>query len=178
MRASDLETRRRICSPVVLLRPTTAQDLPLVLQIEAAARQGSVLEWTRERHLQALQDPSWGHRMIMAEGQPMPVGYLILSAGDNRHRSVELTRLVVEEKGGGHGRAALRLVKAFAFDELGAHRLWLDVFEGNRRARSLYESEGFVTEGTLRECILRDGRFDTLVVLSLLEAEYRRLEGR
>ena len=143
---------------------------------ETAARQGFVLPWTHEQHAQASKDSAWAHRMIVAPAHSIPVGYLILAGLTNPHRSIEFTRLVVEEKRKGYGRAAIRLVKAFAFDRVGAHRLWLDVFEGNRRARSLYESEGFVAEGTLRECVLRDGRFDSLAVLSLLETAYRRLK--
>ena len=51
------------------------------------------------------------------------------------------------EKGRGHGRAALRLAIELAFEEHGAHRLWLDVKPHNERARALYRSAGFVEEG-------------------------------
>jgi diamine N-acetyltransferase len=67
----------------------------------------------------------------------------------------------------------LRLVKAAAFDELGAHRLWLDVKPFNDRARALYRSEGFVEEGVLRGALLEpDGTFQDLVVMSLLRPEW------
>ena len=33
-------------------------------------------------------------------------------------------------------------------DYWGAHRLWLDVYDFNARARSLYQAEGFVAETT------------------------------
>ena len=35
--------------------------------------------------------------------------------------------MVVQAKGQGFGRAALRVAKKVAFDDLGAHRFWLDV---------------------------------------------------
>ncbi len=35
-------------------------------------------------------------------------------------------------------------------------------------------SKGFVHEGTLRECLLRDGRFVSLHLLSILEGEFRQ----
>jgi RimJ/RimL family protein N-acetyltransferase len=53
------------------------------------------------------------------------------------------------------------------FDELGAHRLWLDVFEHNARARHVYRSMGFAEEGV-------DG---SLVVMSMGEDEYRDCAG-
>ena len=45
--------------------------------------------------------------------------------------------------------------------------------EGNRRARGLYESEGFVREGVLRDSLWTGEVHETLVVMSILESEYR-----
>ena len=64
------------------------------------------------------------------------------------------------------------MVKRLAFEEFKAHRLWLDVKEHNVRARHLYESEGFVTEGVLRGCIKAEAGFESLVVMSMLRGEY------
>jgi RimJ/RimL family protein N-acetyltransferase len=51
--------------------------------------------------------------------------------------------------------------------------LWLDVMAHNAAARHLYASEGFVPEGTLREALRRDGRYVDLVLMAILEDEYR-----
>jgi RimJ/RimL family protein N-acetyltransferase len=51
--------------------------------------------------------------------------------------------------------------------------LWLDVFEHNARARHVYRSVGFVEEGVLRECVKQQERYASLVVMSILENEYR-----
>ena len=40
----------------------------------------------------------------------------------------------------------VRLVKEAAFGEMGGRRLWLDVYDFNDRARSIYEAEGFEAE--------------------------------
>jgi diamine N-acetyltransferase len=64
---------------------------------------------------------------------------------------VEFKRIVVNEKGSGFGHEAVRLVKREVFERYRAHRLWLDVFEHNQRAKALYLSEGFKIEGMLRE---------------------------
>jgi RimJ/RimL family protein N-acetyltransferase len=103
------------------------------------------------------------------------VGFVLLAGLASPRRSVEFRRLVISEKGAGYGRAAVRAVARLAFGELKAHRLWLDVKAQNRRARRLYESERFMTEGVLRECLARaDGGYDSLVVMSLLASEYAR----
>ena len=60
-----------------------------------------------------------------------------------------------------------------AFRDLGAHRFWLDVKSANVRALTLYRSEGFVEEGRLRESVRNGAGWDSLIVMSLLEPEYR-----
>ena len=100
------------------------------------------------------------------------VGFLILIGCKSQNLSLELKRMVVQAKGTGLGRAALRVAKKVAFDDLGAHRFWLDVRTHNQRARALYDSEGFVVEGTLRECVRGADGFDSLVVMSLLQSEF------
>jgi RimJ/RimL family protein N-acetyltransferase len=66
----------------------------------------------------------------------------------------------------------LRLIKNLAFEQLHAHRLWLDVKDFNYIARRLYEKEGFIVEGILRECIKVGDRFESLVLMSTLQSEY------
>ena len=82
-------------------------------------------------------------------------------------------------EGTGYGRSAVRSVQRLAFRELGAHRLWLDVKLHNARARHLYQTEGFVEEGVLRECLRRaDGGYDSLVVMSRLAREFKAPDQR
>ena len=107
------------------------------------------------------------------------MGFLILIGCRSRHQSLELKRMVVRSKGAGFGRAALRVAKKVAFDDLGAHRLWLDVKAHNEGARALYDSEGFVVEGVLRESVRTDTGFQSLIVMSMLAPEFeaRRTQG-
>src|SRR5690606_24415615 len=100
------------------------------------------------------------------------VGFLILIGCRSQHQSLELKRMVIRTKGQGYGRAALRVAKKVAFDDLGAHRLWLDVKKPNTRAKALYDSEGFVVEGELRESVKVQGGFESLTVMSMLQAEF------
>jgi RimJ/RimL family protein N-acetyltransferase len=97
---------------------------------------------------------------------------------ENKNHSIEFRRIAVVDRGKGYGREALRLVKKICFEKLKAHRLWLDVRFNNHRAQRLYKSEGFVEEGMLRECILFKDSYVSLIVMSMLVDEYRRLEGK
>jgi diamine N-acetyltransferase len=120
-------------------------------------------------HMQRLESPDAAYFAIEHHGQP--VGFVILCGLNSINRSIELKRVAVSEPGHGIGREALRQVVRMAFSELSAHRLWLDVYSDNDRARRTYRALGFVEEGTLRECIWHGDRFRSLVVMSILEEE-------
>lgn len=150
------------------LRPTAPSDLPFVLAAEGAAREGGfVAGWPEEEHRAALAAPGVTHLLIEEDGAPL--GFVILR-GVGTH-SVELKRIVIAAPGRGTGRAALRAVKRRVFDAPEAHRLWLDVFPHNARARALYTSEGFVEEGVLRDAVRIGDGFASLVVMSVLRPE-------
>ncbi len=155
------------------LRPTTADDLLFVIRAEQdPENRPFIVPWTHERHAAALEDADIAH-LILEHESLGPVGSLILAGLASPHGSIELRRLVVTAKGQGLGRAAVQLVKRLAFARKDVHRLWLDVKTHNRRARSLYESEGFVVEGVLRECLRGGSGFESLVVMSKLDSEHR-----
>jgi diamine N-acetyltransferase len=157
----------------VLLRPTTEFDLDWVVRTEHVPENRDLItQWPRAVHSAALRDPQCRH-LIIADDGGVRLGYAILRGIDSPDASVELLRIVVAQPGRGTGRAALRLIKRMVFLELGAHRLWLDVVPTNARGRALYRSEGFVEEGILREAARRSSGFVPLVVMSILEQEYR-----
>lgn len=160
----------------IRFRPTLPSDLPYVLAAESDAENSRFIAvWSEERHLLALEDPDIAHLIVLSHENDQPVGFVIMAGVRNEHRAVEFRRIVITEKGRGYGRAALQAAKRFAFDELSAHRLWLDVKEYNTRARAVYEKEGFRYEGTLRECKKESEGFSSLIIMSILEQEYRPL---
>jgi diamine N-acetyltransferase len=154
------------------LRPTGEDDLDYVVAAEADPDNSPFLAPSpREEHLSFLRDPRQRH--LIAEAGGRRVGFALLRLHPEA-RAVELRRLAVTEKGRGHGRAALRLAMAEAFEVHDAHLLWLDVKPHNERARSLYRSAGFVEEGLMRDALYHDGRFESLVLMSMLRPEWSR----
>ncbi len=157
----------------IKLVDTSENDLDFVLSAEQNVENRSfVTVWSREQHLDAIRNQDLRPLIIQDTADGKRVGYIILAGLADVNRSIEFRRIVVTEKGKGYGREALRLVKEMAFQELKAHRLWLDVKEHNVRARELYESEGFVAEGLLRECVKGESGFESLVVMSILISEF------
>ncbi len=77
-------------------------------------------------------------------------------------------------KGKGLGKEAFNLLLDFGFNELNFHKVQLNVLSYNTAAINMYESLGFVREGTYREFILRDGiRYD-MYLYGMLKREYNR----
>ncbi len=168
---ATLETDR------IRLRPSGEEDLALVLELEADPDNAPfIIRWPADAHLAAISDPDRAHLMVEARDSHRAIGYLILAGLRSPHRSIEFVRVTLARKGEGYGRECLGAIKAMAFDSLGAHRLWLDVMSHNARAKALYLAEGFIEEGTLRESVEVDGRRVDLVVLSMLEREYRQAQ--
>jgi RimJ/RimL family protein N-acetyltransferase len=163
----------------VRLRPTMQSDLEFVLSLERDPENlPYITPWERIQHEAAIRFPDFRHFIIETGEKLEAGGFLILIGCRNQHQSIELKRMVVRDKNRGFGRAALRQAKKIAFDDLGAHRFWLDIKRRNTRAKSLYDSEGFVFEGELREAVkLQDG-YDSLVVMSMLQDEFARRRAR
>jgi diamine N-acetyltransferase len=157
----------------VSLRRTTEADLDFVVRTEQDADNPAYVNvWPREEHRAATVDAEKTHFIVEAADDGRSVGYVILSRWPGSNHSIELARITIAERGHGFGRDALRLVKQAAFEQLHAHRLWLDVRSTNLRAQRLYESEGFVREGVLRDYNKVGDQFESLIIMSMLEHEY------
>jgi RimJ/RimL family protein N-acetyltransferase len=160
------------------LRPTMLSDLDFVISVETDSHNlPFITPWERTQHEGAVRFPDFRHFIVEVGAAYESAGFVILQGCRNPHRSVELKRVVLQPKGQGYGRACVRLLKQMAFRDLRAHRFWLDVKALNTRAQHLYESEGFVEEGRLRESVRvtidgADG-YDSLIVMSMLDREYQ-----
>ena len=158
------------------LRPTMLSDLDFVISVEQdQANRPFITPWARTQHEGAIRFPDFRHFIVEAGEGTEAVGFVILQGCRNPHGSVELKRIVLKTQGQGRGlgRACVRLLAQMAFRDLHAHRFWLDVKSLNARALALYRSEGFVEEGRLRESVKTEDGYDSLIVMSMLESEYR-----
>jgi RimJ/RimL family protein N-acetyltransferase len=74
----------------------------------------------------------------------------------------------------GYGTDALRSLVTFAFDEMGLHRVELDVLQSNVRGIKSYEKVGFQPEGIKRHAMFRDGAYRDVLLMSILPGELER----
>jgi RimJ/RimL family protein N-acetyltransferase len=156
----------------MVIRAAIPADIPQIVAIEQIPEFRSYIgAWSAGEHLRAMADPD-SEYIVASEGENAVDGFAILQGIQSEHHSLHLKRIAVRIPNRGLGRALLESAAARAFLDHHAHRLWLDVFETNTRARHIYEAYGFRYDGVMREAILRDGEYHTLALMSLLDREY------
>ena len=72
----------------------------------------------------------------------------------------------------GIGTRACKLTLKYAFHDLRCHRVELIVFEKNKGAIKCYEKAGFRQEGVLRDNVFVFGKYETDIVMSILDFEF------
>ncbi|AXB43477.1 GNAT family N-acetyltransferase [Amycolatopsis albispora] len=102
------------------------------------------------------------------------LGEVVLMDLDEDNRSMDFRiALGGHAFGRGYGTEATRLLVAFGLDVVGLHRIGLEVYDFNPRARRVYEKCGFVAEGVLRDALHWDGEWHDAVQMSVLESDPR-----
>lgn len=119
---------------------------------------------------------------IFKEKKDFPISYegdflgiIRMDQIDQNNRSIRVgCDIVPSERGKGYGTKAFEAILKFCFDHMGMHRLWLCTLENNEVAKKLYKNSGLKEEGRHRQAIWRDGRWHDLIIMSILEDEYRK----
>ncbi|SEB68231.1 GNAT family N-acetyltransferase [Paenibacillus sp. GP183] len=162
-----------IQSKILDLRKTQINDLAFVLETETDPNNIPFIgQWTFEQHLEALTNENMVH-LTIENKQGNKVGYVILTGFLDSNKAVCVKRITTKIKGQGYGKEAMKLIIKWVFENTETHRIWLDVKNFNHRARHVYESVGFIFEGTLRDCFFNGERFESLSVMSILRHEYK-----
>lgn len=113
--------------------------------------------------------------MIEAREGSRIIGCCGLHQIHSPNRNAEIG-IVIGESGywsRGYGGEAMELLCRYGFEVLNLHRIGLEVYENNPRARRCYERVGFRLEGERREARFWGGRYWSVFVYGLLEREWR-----
>jgi L-amino acid N-acyltransferase YncA len=73
--------------------------------------------------------------------------------------------------GRGLGTEATRLITDYAFTVVGLHRITLEVYAFNPRARHVYDKVGFVHEGTMRDALRWNGTWVDCHLMAMLPTD-------
>lgn len=97
------------------------------------------------------------------------VGEVVLNDWDEGNRSCGFRTLIgAAGRGRGLGTETTRLIIEHGLTTMGMHRISLEVYDLNPRARHVYEKAGFVHEGTGREALLMDGQWVDVHYMAIL----------
>ncbi|HKN96894.1 MAG TPA: GNAT family protein [Pseudonocardiaceae bacterium] len=175
---------------LVVLRPLTDADVPAVLASMADAETmrltGTHRRYTADEVAATLR--AWSTRddridlAVVDRATGRYAGEVVLNELDPDNLSCNYRiALTSDFTNRGLGTEATRLILGHAFDTVGVHRVELDVYSFNPRARRVYEKVGFVYEGTKRHTLRWNGEWiDTYAMAMLADdwAAHRVLSGR
>ena len=143
----------------------THEDVePFLAAIRAKGRDEILEEIARSE-----ADPeAFGVFVIEVDGGP--AGTMRFERANKRSRIADLGGLAVHpsSRGGKVSDAAARLFQRHLIDDLGFHRLQLEIYGFNERAMRHAERSGFVREGVRRKAYWRNGEWVDGVLYGLV----------
>ncbi|MFH0734102.1 MAG: GNAT family protein [bacterium] len=117
------------------------------------------------------------YNYIIETKNNMPVGMISLYSINTQHKNAEVGRLILGDSELTIDLPvvyeALLLVMDFAFNELRLHRLYGTIFSDNLAMIKFNKYLGMREEGILRGHYLKNGEYQDIIVLGLLENEYK-----
>ncbi|MEU6541897.1 GNAT family protein [Streptomyces sp. NPDC046859] len=184
---SDFSVKPVLTGERTVLRPFTADDAAVMAEI---IDDPDVVRFTGEPPAELTKERlrSWyGSRSEQTDRLDLAVtdratgelvGEVVLYEWDARARGCTFRTLIGPRgRGQGLGTEATRLIVGHGFEQLGLHRIELEVYGHNARALRVYEKVGFVREGVRREADFRDGRWMDWVLMAMLAREWAAHRG-
>lgn len=125
-----------------------------------------------ERHRGIPNEVLWA---IATVNEDRCIGHVGLYDIDYRIRKAEFGILLGDTSfhGKGVGKYVTAAMITYGFEQLDLRRISLSVLVSNKRALILYERLGFTVEGRLRDDDFRNGRHGDVVLMSILNDEWR-----
>ncbi|HUZ15110.1 MAG TPA: GNAT family protein [Gaiellaceae bacterium] len=151
-----------------LVELNSDEDVRPFLGPRTASDRGKIVE---EIELSLAEPEAFGRFVIEVDGEP--AGALGFHVTNDRNRIARVERLAVHPRFRGRRVAddAARQFQRFLFDELGFHRLELEVYAFNERACAHADRVGYVREGRKRRAYLKDGEWIDAIFYALLSED-------
>ena len=128
-----------------------------------------------------LQDDSPGSLewTVALRDSQEPVGIAQLGKLDTVAAQASLGLVIGRKElwGKGLGADVIRLVLAYAFQVAALNRVWLTVESRHLKAVRLYEREGFLAEGVLRQARQTQDGLQDVTVMGILRPEWESRQG-
>lgn len=115
---------------------------------------------------------------VIDEETNQVIGHISLGGISRKNKSARISRVLVgntAEKNKGYCRQMINAVLKIGFETLKLHRITLGVYDDNISALKCYEKSGFVTEGIFRHVLLQEGKYRSMIEMSMLESEWKNI---
>jgi len=176
------------------LDPLERVDLPLLKQWRnGTALRSRTREWRpltmedQERWFQSITGPHRTEHMFMVSLAPRAIslktnstarvtkkiGVIGLCGWNTHDRCAEISFYIGDHRHQGHGfmSRALKLLINWGFEN-DLRRIWAEVYDFNEPSINLLKKLGFVTEGVLRQHVIKQGRPTDSLMMGLLRDEW------
>lgn len=166
------------CEESIYLRPITVEDTDNILKWRNKEDVKKFFiyqkEITKEAHHNWLETKVKSGEVeqfiIVEKYMERAIGSVYLQNIDYNHNKAEYGIFIGEEKlmGKGYGTIAAKRIIQYAFEELKLHRIYLRVYEENKRAIASYERAGFQREAFLRDDVMINGGYRNMVLMAII----------
>jgi perosamine synthetase len=183
----DMATRKEsiiIRGETVNLKKIESTDLPLMLKWrnkkESRAwffnQEKITIEAQEEWYNRYLEDKTDSMYVIETK-KGVPIGTIGLNNIDEKNRQTELGRMLIGEekyRAKGYGSDATQTLLKHCFEVMNLNRVYLNVFEHNAKAVSMYRKIGFSQEGVFREAVLSNENRFNITLMGILRNEFEK----
>ncbi|MBB4959181.1 GNAT family N-acetyltransferase [Micromonospora polyrhachis] len=183
----SLAEKPTLTGELVLLRPVEAADVPGLVELVSDPEVGRLTGSHASFNIEALEQwyatrADHDDRLDLAIVERATGGYVgevVLNEFDVDNLSCSLRIALVGTRafGRGFGSEAIRLILGHAFETVGLHRVSLEVYDFNPRARHVYEKIGFVHEGTRRQALRWEDAWVDAHDMAILAHEWAKHQG-
>lgn len=170
---------------IVTLRQMSKDDLQMICDMfNDPELEDCVVGWAfplsieqQQRWFEKHIDDNRSFRFVIETEEDGAVGIATLVDIDWKNRRAEhgIKLANVERRTKGIGTDTVMAIMRYAFDELGLHRLDGSWFTSNKASIALYKKCGWKEEGVRREYVYKRGGWRDLVVVGVLDSDYRRI---
>ena len=173
---------------IVFLRAFESEDKSVIAQLENHPTPRSTLLYALptspqqqlEKTLKQIDDPNTIVLTICNKKTANPIGQTGFFRIDwvGRMTTFYIGISDKSNQGKGFGKETVKLMLEYAFDILNLHRVQLHVATENIAAIKVYEQNGFLVEGLLREAMYGQGKYHDFHLMGILKKDYIKLKNQ
>ena len=173
-----LKTNRLILRPFMGQDALRVQELAgdyeiakTTLNVPHPYEDGMAEQWISTHEKSCVDNNLYTLAIVMKETNAL-MGCISLSLNKGKHKGEVGYWLGLPYWGKGYCTEAVNAVIAFAFDTLNINKVIGRYFTSNPASGKVMEKAGMAYEGTMREDVIKDGRFYDIGFRSILRKEY------